>query len=181
MNGWHTVVISDVHIGSPFFRHELFLAFLDTLRPGTTVVFNGDTIDNPRRPLSDIDQMLVGRIEDLANRCTVVWLPGNHDTEYRPCNSGAISYQDTYTIGDRLLVAVAPPVFAIEPDFVGPAAIALANGSAVCRNRESPKPSEASNASSGRQHFHRNLMVEHPIGGPIDLPHTPLLRSVVRW
>lgn len=105
MNGWHTVVISDVHIGSSFCRHELFLEFLDTLRSGTTVVFNGDTIDNPRRPLSDIDQMLVGRIEDLANRCTVVWLPGNHDTEYRPCNSGAISYHDTYTIGDRLLVA----------------------------------------------------------------------------
>ena len=105
MNGCHTVVISDVHIGSPFCRHELFLKFLDALRPGTTVVFNGDTIDNPCRPLSEIDQLLVARIEDLANRCTVVWLPGNHDSECRPCNSEAISYHDTYTIANRLLVA----------------------------------------------------------------------------
>ena len=47
-----TVVVSDLHIGSPYFRHDLFDRFLDVLSPSVLLVLNGDTLDYPYRPLS---------------------------------------------------------------------------------------------------------------------------------
>ena len=45
------VVISDLHLGSPYCRYEAIAAFLHSRCNRTTIVLNGDTIDRPGTPL----------------------------------------------------------------------------------------------------------------------------------
>jgi UDP-2,3-diacylglucosamine pyrophosphatase LpxH len=104
MTDWHTFVVSDLHIGSAYFHRRLFLRFIDTLKPGTTLVFNGDTIDTPRKELDAADVEVLDRIRKLAEKVSIVWVPGNHDPRHQPLQVDGITYIDTYHVDKRIVV-----------------------------------------------------------------------------
>jgi len=98
-----TIVVSDLHIGSPYFKHEWFRQFLEALPADSRLVLNGDTIDNPRRQLAPPHRQVLDALIALGDRLPVVWVEGNHDQGYRPPNPGKIVFKQAYALGDRRL------------------------------------------------------------------------------
>ncbi len=98
------IIVSDLHIGLPQFHRQEFLDLVEPLSADTTLVLNGDTLDNPNAQLSAQDRHVVDFIRDQSHKRTVIWLHGNHDDGYRMPEPGRIKYQRHLLIGDRLLV-----------------------------------------------------------------------------
>ena len=71
MKSCKAVVVSDLHIGLPFFRKAAFMQFIESLDDRTTVILNGDIVDNPHQRLEPQDQavldFLVGTV--LSTPC----------------------------------------------------------------------------------------------------------------
>ena len=98
------IIVSDLHIGLPQFHRQEFLDLVEPLSADTTLVLNGDILDNPNKQLSAQDRHVVDFIRDQSYKRTVIWLHGNHDDGYRMTEPGRIKYQRHLLIGDRLLV-----------------------------------------------------------------------------
>jgi len=101
----HVFVTSDVHLGSPHCRRESFLAFVRWLPDGSTLVLNGDTVDNPKPPPSPKDRDVVMALAATSKRIEVVWVEGNHDRDYRPAQAGQIRFAESYSLADGRLFA----------------------------------------------------------------------------
>ncbi|MCL7744638.1 UDP-2,3-diacylglucosamine diphosphatase [Guyparkeria hydrothermalis] len=85
---YRTVIVSDVHLGTPDARPERLLSFLDSIRC-ETLILNGDLLDvwqmqrrrwfwSPAK--SQLFQQL-GRLVESGTR--VAYVPGNHDDCFR--------------------------------------------------------------------------------------------------
>lgn len=108
-----TVVVSDVHLGSPYCRYGAFQAFLNSLPENTSLVLNGDTIDKPGERLPPEGMVLVEELAaDFAGR--VVVIRGNHDENDQllvsrglsPVESVAVPAAGTYIChGDQFHLA----------------------------------------------------------------------------
>jgi UDP-2,3-diacylglucosamine pyrophosphatase LpxH len=98
-----TLIVSDLHIGSPYFLAAPFLRFLDGLPDGATLVLNGDTVDR-RRPRDPLHRRALERLVEESARRRVVWVRGNHDARYAPRDRGRIEVVTSYGIGKRLFV-----------------------------------------------------------------------------
>ena len=98
------VIVSDLHIGLPQFHRGQFLDFIESLSDDTTLILNGDTLDDSNSQLSDEDQHVVDFIRDQSYKREVFWLHGNHDEGHRMEDPGRIKYQSHLQIGRRLLV-----------------------------------------------------------------------------
>lgn len=74
-----TMIASDVHLGSPSNRcTDLIWAIRHELPE--RLILNGDVLsDTDFSRLSRADWNFLGFIADLATRCEVVWVRGNHD------------------------------------------------------------------------------------------------------
>lgn len=96
-------IISDLHVGSPYFKRARFLSFLESIPDGATLILNGDTIDNPNQHLSADDQAVVDRISARSDRIAVVWLDGNHDSGYRPRHPSRITFATGHEAPDKRL------------------------------------------------------------------------------
>ena len=99
-----TLIISDLHIGSSFFRHDEFNQFLDHIPDKTILVMNGDTVDNPKLKLSHSHQKILDRLITESDRLTLIWLEGNHDEGSLPKNPGKIQFKTSHTIGKSLVI-----------------------------------------------------------------------------
>jgi UDP-2,3-diacylglucosamine pyrophosphatase LpxH len=99
-----TYIVSDLHIGSPYFRQEAFLQFLDGLPEGARLVLNGDTLDEPGEPLSAAHAAVVQRLVDESQRRDLVWIHGNHDESVDLTETGRIRFARRWQVEDRLLV-----------------------------------------------------------------------------
>ena len=99
------VITSDLHLGSPHAKCDAFRTFLRDLPDGTTLVLNGDTIDDPRRPLPPEHQALLTELRGAPPRLQVVWIIGNHDEGGDGPLGDAIAWQPDYAIGRRIHVA----------------------------------------------------------------------------
>lgn len=99
-----TYITSDLHLGSPFCRHEAFHSFLDRVPDGARLILNGDTIDNPYAPLPPAHQALLVRIAQESNRLVLIWIEGNHDDGYRLSIPAQITYCASYVVDDSLFV-----------------------------------------------------------------------------
>ncbi len=97
----NTFIVSDLHIGSKYFKHAHFVSFLEALPGGGILVLNGDTIDNPSQPLAGVGLEVVLRLVELSKYATVIWVEGNHDQEFRPPVRGEIIFKLSHTIGDQ--------------------------------------------------------------------------------
>ena len=98
-------VVSDVHLGSRYFLHDLFLQFLSSLPPDVDLVLNGDTIDIIHKSLPPAHEEVLDRLRAESLRRRVIWVHGNHDEDYRMENPGRIEFAPSYSIGKRLFVA----------------------------------------------------------------------------
>ncbi len=99
------VIISDVHLGSPYSRQDLFTAFLAALPDGATLVLNGDTVDgNPRGavlPPQPFGPQLEAVRAAARRLAAVVWIPGNHHGNLELAPPG-VTVQRDFTLPGRL-------------------------------------------------------------------------------
>lgn len=99
-----TYIVSDLHLGSAYFRRENFVRFLDALPAGAGLVLNGDTIDEPGEPLSPEHEAVVARLVAESQHRPVIWVHGNHDETFEPESSGSIQFVRRWEVGQVLLV-----------------------------------------------------------------------------
>ena len=99
-----TLIVSDLHIGSPFFLYKEFAKFLDQIPDNVVLVLNGDTIDDPKQKLNREHQYVLDRIVELSERLSVVWIYGNHDEGFVLAKLGKIEFKTTHEIENRLAV-----------------------------------------------------------------------------
>jgi UDP-2,3-diacylglucosamine pyrophosphatase LpxH len=98
------IIISDLHIGSPYFYGEAFEQFIGEIPEGHELVLNGDIIDNPYTKLNPSEQHILELIKQLSLRQKVVWVRGNHDNGYLPIRFGRVHFKRFYAVGHRLLI-----------------------------------------------------------------------------
>jgi UDP-2,3-diacylglucosamine pyrophosphatase LpxH len=102
----HTFIVSDLHVGSPYFKRQLFLDFLEALPANAALVLNGDTIDNPQQILTAKEAGVISALAELSLHQPVIWIEGNHDRDYQPEASGKIKFVPSYELPEkRLFVA----------------------------------------------------------------------------
>lgn len=97
------IITSDLHLGSPYFRHDAFRAFLDALPPDAELILAGDTIDDPTRELPAEDRGVLARLQSEAARRKVVLIRGNHDCGWTP-PTDALALQKTWAANASVLV-----------------------------------------------------------------------------
>jgi UDP-2,3-diacylglucosamine pyrophosphatase LpxH len=99
------IVVSDLHIGSGFFKFGPFERFLNALPADHELIMNGDVIDSPYASMASSDQGILDLLEDISFRQKVVWIRGNHDNGYLPQGFGNTIFRSSYSIGRRILIA----------------------------------------------------------------------------
>ena len=111
---FRTLWLSDIHLGTPASRATDLLHFLDQVT-ADTIYLVGDIIDLERmksRPSFPLQHRLaLGRLIELANGSSrVVYIPGNHDIEFRQVAGTEIcgvevmlEVEHTTARGERLL------------------------------------------------------------------------------
>ena len=99
-----TYIVSDLHLGSAYFRRENFVRFLDTLPAGARLVLNGDILDEPGDPLSPEHAAVVRRLVAESYERPVVWVHGNHDESVALDDPGRIQFVRRWAVDDTLLV-----------------------------------------------------------------------------
>lgn len=99
------IVVSDLHLGSKHFLHDAFLHFLETLPKDSSIVLNGDVIDNPHAELPASHKKVIDRLRQESSCREVVWILGNHDADYTLQDPGKITFARHFHIGQRLLIA----------------------------------------------------------------------------
>lgn len=79
----HTIIISDIHLGSPLCKAEELVTFLKNIRV-SNLILNGDIFEDikttyrlPKKHWAVLEQ-----IRSLSDFCDVTWIKGNHDTLY---------------------------------------------------------------------------------------------------
>jgi UDP-2,3-diacylglucosamine pyrophosphatase LpxH len=103
-------VVSDVHVGSSFLQAGAFLAFLDGLPAGATLVLNGDTFDARADEMPPAHHAVAERLAAEAGRREVVCVEGNHDGHVAPATRQGLTLVPSWSPGPRL-VAVHGNVF----------------------------------------------------------------------
>ena len=98
------VVISDLHIGLSQCRCARFADFLHTLHPDTTLILNGDVVDDPCQELNGEGAEIVELLRAESNQRRVFWTYGNHDDGIQLQDPGHIRFCRHLEIGERLLI-----------------------------------------------------------------------------
>jgi UDP-2,3-diacylglucosamine pyrophosphatase LpxH len=76
-----TLIISDVHLGSPICRAEDLCRLLEVESPGRLII-NGDLLDHyDFRTFGAPHWRLLSTLRELSRRIEVVWVLGNHDMQ----------------------------------------------------------------------------------------------------
>ncbi len=101
----NAIIVSDLHIGSRYFLISEFERFLETVSDDSTLILNGDILDNAKAKLTLPHQRIIDRIERLSFRQHVIWVQGNHDNGFVPDTIGNIEFRPIYQIDNRLLIA----------------------------------------------------------------------------
>jgi UDP-2,3-diacylglucosamine pyrophosphatase LpxH len=100
----NSIIISDLHIGSPYFFGESFERFFRELPEDHELVLNGDIIDNPYTKLNPSEQHILDLIKQFSFRQKVVWIRGNHDNGYLPIQFGKVHFKRLHAVEHRLLI-----------------------------------------------------------------------------
>ncbi len=98
------IVVSDLHIGDPYSRHEQFVRLVKELDHRTALILNGDIIDNPYRNLDAKDQAASDFIRAQSMERRVIWLYGNHDEDFRMNDPGRIEFRKHMELEHRLMI-----------------------------------------------------------------------------
>lgn len=98
------VLVSDIHLGSPFCRAEAFGAWLEGLPRNVALALNGDILDNVRRELPPKHREALNALVRASSDRQVVWVVGNHDDDLSADQAGPITVAGHLEIGKALLV-----------------------------------------------------------------------------
>jgi len=100
-------IISDLHLGSRYSRHEVFVEWVKQLPDDATLILNGDTINHRYRkwPGWQDHEAVVQFLREESERRPIIWIRGNNDRSYATDDPGAIEFRDDYAIGKRLYIA----------------------------------------------------------------------------
>jgi UDP-2,3-diacylglucosamine pyrophosphatase LpxH len=98
------VVVSDLHIGLPFFRKAAFMQFVKSLDDRTTLILNGDIVDNPHQRRDPQDQNVLDFLAAQSFQRRVIWIYGNHDENFRMADSGEIEFRRSLALDTRLMI-----------------------------------------------------------------------------
>ena len=101
----HTIITSDIHLGSQYCQVESFLQFLDNLPDGVDFVMNGDVVDHWHRDLKGNHLKALQRIREESLYRRVIWVRGNHDDKYNVPEPADIEFMTSYNIGHRLHIS----------------------------------------------------------------------------
>ena len=102
----HSVIISDLHLGSEYCHTETLSRFIDSLPDDAELILNGDVFDRYGFPLNESVQAIYDKILTRAESHPVTWLQGNHDKTLKRClpATGAIKMQKQLILNDTILV-----------------------------------------------------------------------------
>jgi len=98
------IIVSDLHIGSPYFLHKEFQKLLENIPDDLEIVLNGDIIDNLYSQLIPAHQKIVDLIEKLSYRQKVIWIRGNHDTGCFRTGFGKVHLRHLHVLEKRLMI-----------------------------------------------------------------------------
>ena len=101
----NAIIVSDLHIGSPYFLHQGFERFLNNIPEDCELILNGDVIDDPNQKLQPAHQRILKRIDEVSRRQQVIWVRGNHDNGYIPNGFKYIHFKTHYILDKRLLIS----------------------------------------------------------------------------
>jgi len=75
----HTILISDIHLGSKMSQSNDLLLFLDNIEV-ENLVLNGDVFDDLRfNRLKHMDWEVFSQFRKMSDKCNILWVRGNHD------------------------------------------------------------------------------------------------------
>ena len=79
-----TIIISDLHLGSPMCQAKELLEFLQNIEV-KRLVLNGDVFEDLKRTFRLHRQhwAVLEQLRRMSDNCQVIWVKGNHDTLYR--------------------------------------------------------------------------------------------------
>ena len=100
----NSIIVSDLHIGSRYFKCGPFERFLKELPPDHDLIMNGDIIDSPYVKMETAEQRILDLIKDISYRRKVVWIRGNHDNGYVPQRLGHTIFKSSHSLDGRLLI-----------------------------------------------------------------------------
>jgi UDP-2,3-diacylglucosamine pyrophosphatase LpxH len=76
---FHTIIISDIHLGSPMCQAKTLLKFLKNIRV-KNLILNGDVFEDLNfNRLQKWHWKCFGQIRKISDHCKVIWNRGNHD------------------------------------------------------------------------------------------------------
>ena len=101
----HTIIISDLHLGSPYCLCDGFPAFIDNLPDDAALVLNGDVTDHRHRHLNPDHVRALDLLRQESTKRDVTWIRGNHDKHYKLKDPVNIRFATSHTIAKRLYVA----------------------------------------------------------------------------
>ena len=99
------IVISDVHIGSPYCQDAEFLKFLENFPEDHELIMNGDIVDFWHADFSPSHQATLDALRKLSYERKVVWVHGNHDEGYQLEESSRIQFAESYSIGTEIYIS----------------------------------------------------------------------------
>ena len=97
-------IVSDLHIGSPYFLYRNFERFLGNIPEDYELILNGDIIDHPNTKLKPQHEKILDLIKQISYQQRVIWVRGNHDNGYVPKGFKEVCFKKHYNIDNRLLI-----------------------------------------------------------------------------
>lgn len=99
-----TLVVSDLHLGSPHCQPERILTFLNRIPDGSRLILNGDILDRHPETLPASHQVVLGALILAGERLELVSLAGNHD-DLAKSASPPWAMLAEFTIDDQLHIS----------------------------------------------------------------------------
>jgi len=100
----NAVVVSDLHIGLPYFRKSAFVELVNSLNEETALILNGDVVDNPYQRLEREDGAMLDFLRNQSFKRKVIWIYGNHDENFCMLDPGQIRFLHNLALGTRLMI-----------------------------------------------------------------------------
>lgn len=112
-----TIIISDIHLGSPMCQAKELLVFLQSIEV-KRLVLNGDIFEDLKRTyrLHRDHWAVLNQLRSMSDNCEVVWVKGNHDTIHRNKKEDLIAlsnllgikmkYQLVFNVGEIRCLAI---------------------------------------------------------------------------
>ena len=112
-----TIVISDIHLGSPMCQAKELLEFLQRIEV-KRLILNGDVFEDLTRTFRLHRQhwAVLEQLRRMSDNCEVVWVKGNHDSLYRNKQEDLLAisnllgikmrYQLIFTVGHHRCIAI---------------------------------------------------------------------------